>query len=82
MKPKLCPFKIGDHVIFSPSKRTSGLYQNVDRFGVEVGQSYEITDIKDGTYLYFGSGKGGWPWTEFTAVPAGNNRINASKYRH
>jgi hypothetical protein len=63
-----CPFKVGDKVQFTPSKRTKGLYQDIERFGVHVGEVLTITEIKDGTYLYFGSNKGDWPWSEFTRV--------------
>jgi hypothetical protein len=68
MKPQECPFKVGDYVRFTPSKRTRGLYQDVERFGVRVGHVYRIHDIKDGLYLYFYTGRGGWPWTEFTSA--------------
>jgi hypothetical protein len=82
MSSNLCPFRIGDQVVFSPPKRTTGLYQDIERFGVKVGHSYRIADIKDGTYLYFDSGKGGWPWTEFTAVKSANSRARGAKSRH
>jgi hypothetical protein len=63
-----CPFSVGDFVRFTPSERTRGLYQNVDRFGIKVGQEGEIKDIRDGGYLYFENRDGGWPWNEFTLV--------------
>jgi hypothetical protein len=68
MKRKACPFKVGDYVRFTPSKRTSGLYQNIERFGVSLGDVCQIQSIKDGLYLYFSADKGGWPWNEFTLV--------------
>lgn len=68
MKPKRCPFVIGDYVRFTPSKRTLGLYQNWEGYGVGIGVVYQIKEIKDGIYLYFQDGKGGWPWNEFTLV--------------
>jgi len=71
MKTK-CPFKVGDKVRFTPSKRTIGLYQNIERFGVLAGEVLTITEIKDGTYLYFSSNKGGWPWNEFTRAATEN----------
>ena len=64
--PIQCPFRIGDWVRFSPSERTRGLYQDVEGFGVKIGETLQITEIRDRCYLYFASG-GGWPWTEFTA---------------
>jgi hypothetical protein len=69
MKQTKCPFVVGDFVKFTPSERTLGLYQNVERFGVHIGEICKIESIKDGIYLYFGPGKGGWPWNEFTLVP-------------
>jgi|GEM_PF-1606606 len=65
-----CPFKVGDRVRFTPSTRTKGLYQDIERFGIREGEVLKITEIRDGMYLYFGSNRGGWPWTEFTAVPS------------
>jgi hypothetical protein len=61
-----CPFHVGDRVVFAPSKRTVGHYQNIEGFGVKVGQSYVIKEIREGMYLYFESGAGGWPWSEFS----------------
>jgi hypothetical protein len=70
MKKKPCPFQVGDYVRFTPSKRTLGLYQNIERFGVPLGEVRQIQAIKDGLYLYFGPDQGGWPWNEFTLVKA------------
>lgn len=61
-----CPFAVGDRVRFTPSERTAGQYQNIERFGVKVGEVHTVLEIRDDTYLYFEGGKGGWPWTEFT----------------
>jgi hypothetical protein len=60
-----CPFQVGDHVRFTPSERTCGLYQDIEHFGVAPGKVFQIKSIKDGVYLYFGGDKGGWPWNEF-----------------
>ena len=60
-----CPFVVGDRVTFSPSLRTQGLCQNIERFGVRVGETLTIKRIRDGIYLYFDNGAGGWPWNEF-----------------
>ena len=60
-----CPFSVGDRVTFQPSLRTSGVYQNLEGFGVRVGQTVTITEILEDTYLYFENGAGGWPWNEF-----------------
>jgi hypothetical protein len=63
-----CPFGVGDLVRFTPSARTCGTYQDIERFGVAVGEVVRIAQIRDGTYLYFANGVGGWPWNEFTGV--------------
>jgi hypothetical protein len=73
MKQDRCPFQVGDYVRFTPSERTVGLYQDIERFGVAAGKVYQIKSIKDGVYLYFGPEKGGWPWNEFTQVPLNEN---------
>jgi hypothetical protein len=77
MKPKKCPFAIGDFVRFTPSPRTVGHYQDVERFGIHVGKVYKIKNIKDGIYLYFQDGKGGWPWNEFSPVAAHRSQADA-----
>lgn len=69
MATHACPFRVGDRVVFSPSERTLGLYQDIDRFGIKVGEQYTVMEIRDGTYLYFENGAGGWPWNEFQAAP-------------
>ena len=68
MEASDCPFEIGDLVRFTPSTRTRGLYQDVEGFGVRIGEVLPIRRIKDDTYLYFDQNKGEWPWTEFTLV--------------
>lgn len=55
-------------MIFEPSTRTRGQYQDVARFGIEPGAKMRIAEIRDGVYLYDESGAGGWPWTDFTAL--------------
>jgi len=62
-----CPYKVGMKVIFSPSERTKGLYQNIEGFGLTPGGIYRIKEIRDGLYLYF-EGGGGWPWNEFKST--------------
>jgi hypothetical protein len=63
-----CPFGIGDTVRFTPSPRTRGLYQDIARFGLGIGEEAVIREIREGTYLYFDSGAGGFPWNEYTLV--------------
>lgn len=62
-----CPFGVGDVVRFTPSERTQGLYQNIGRFGLEVGEEVEVRAIK-GDYLCATNGTDSWPWSEFTLV--------------
>ncbi len=62
-----CPYNIGDKVIFTPTDRTRGWYQQVfDKIGMVPGREYVIKRIKDDTYLYFENDDGGFPWTEYT----------------
>jgi len=61
-----CPFKVGDVVKFTPSERTRNLYQNIERFGLSIEQTVVIREIRDGIYLYFDNGAGGFPWNEFS----------------
>jgi hypothetical protein len=63
-----CPFRIGDRFRFAPSERTRGVYQGMEGFGISPGEVQAITEIRDGCYLYFANGSGGWPWNEFAAV--------------
>lgn len=59
-----CPYRVGDLVRFCPSERTRGHYQDIERFGLRVGDVAKIQSIEGGIYLHFEQG-GGWPWTEF-----------------
>lgn len=70
MKIKVCPFRIGDLVRFTPSLRTQGLYQNVEGFGLKINQVAKIKKIRQGMYLYFDNAytRGGFPWNEFTSL--------------
>ena len=69
---KQCPFKVGDMVRFSPSPRTQGLYQDLDRFDLKVGQIARIEEIRGGLYLHFKNGRGGFPWNEFVLAQDGD----------
>lgn len=69
-QPQECPYVVGDVVRFCPSERTRGHYQDVERFGLKVGEEAKIKSIEDGIYLKFDEG-GGWPWTEFELVRKG-----------
>jgi hypothetical protein len=66
MNQEECPFHVGDTVEFTPCQGTRGLYQDIERFGIRVGEKRVIEEIREGTYLYFSGGAGGWPWNEFT----------------
>jgi hypothetical protein len=65
-----CPFAVGDMVTFTPSERTRGHYQDIEGFGIRVGQTLAISEVREGYYLYFAGGSGGWPWTGFTSAKA------------
>ena len=65
---KNCPFKIGEKIRFKPSKRTQGLYQDIEGMGVSIGEVIIVGTIKDNCYIYSQDGKGGWPWTEWESV--------------
>ncbi len=69
-----CPFSIGQSVVFTPSPRTSGLYQVIEMFGMEVGKTYVVREIRDDMYVYTDNGAGGWPWNEFTAQDTQHQR--------
>jgi hypothetical protein len=60
-----CPFKPGDFVRFSPSERTRNHYQDVEAFGIKIGQVMRIETIKDEVYVIFAGHTEGWPWNEF-----------------
>jgi hypothetical protein len=66
-----CPFNVGDMVKFSPSLRTQGLYQDPDRFGLNVGEIAQVKEIRNDLYLYFEEGRGGFPWNEFVLAQEG-----------
>ena len=63
-----CPFAVGDKVKFTPSGRTKGLYQDIERFGIRNGDTLIIKESREDVYLYFEGDKGGWPWNQFTRV--------------
>jgi len=57
-------------VVFTPSARTRGLYQNIEAFGMEAGMVYVVREIREDMYVYTDNGAGGWPWSEFSAQDA------------
>lgn len=63
-----CPYDLGDVVRFTPSNRTRGLYQNIERFGIAIGEEATILEVRDGVYLYFVNGAGGFPWNEYSLI--------------
>lgn len=69
-----CPFRVGDVVRFAPSERTRGLYQNIERLGIAIGEEAKVTDIRDDIYLSLSNGATGWPWNEFVLVSNGDSR--------
>jgi hypothetical protein len=68
-----CPYNVGEEVRFTPSERTRGLYQDVERFGLKLNQVATIREIRDGVYLYFDDGRGGFPWNEFSPAQKGDS---------
>lgn len=68
-----CPYSVGDKVRFTPSERTKGLYQDIERFGLELNQVATIREIRHGIYLYFDDERGGLPWNEFSPVRKGED---------
>jgi len=66
MQKPQCPFQVGDLVRFTPSERTLSLYQDIQRFGINPGEIRAIAEIRNGCYLFFANGSGGWPWGEFS----------------
>jgi hypothetical protein len=59
-------------VVFAPSERTRGLYQDLASFGITPGSSLMVTEIREGVYLYFQNDVGGWPWSEFRSLASTN----------
>ena len=68
-----CPFSIGDLVQFNPSERTKGLYQDIGRFGLQPNEIAIVREVREGVYLYFDNGRGGFPWNEFIRVETGGD---------
>ena len=68
MSQTQCPFRVGDRVGFTPSEPTRGLYQSIESFGIKLGETRTITEIREGCFLDFANGSGGWPWNEFPAA--------------
>ena len=68
MSSSSCPFRVGQLVRFTPTERTRGLYQSIGGFGLEPGDVQPIAEIREGVYLYFADGTGGWPWNEFSSA--------------
>lgn len=63
-----CPFRTGELIRFTPSKRTRGLYQDIDALGVQIDEIIAVGNIKDDTYIYTKDGRGGWPWPEWSST--------------
>ncbi len=70
MKEK-CPFKIGDMVIYNPSRRG---YDLVDGERLEIGKEYRVSMIEQDSYIVaegYDHPGGGIYWTEFEQVDSG-----------
>jgi hypothetical protein len=60
------PFKIGDRVVFSPSKHTIGWeWSSFDRVRLKPGDTGVVTRIEKENYLYLDDGRGGFHWESF-----------------
>ena len=60
-----CPFKKGDHVIYTPTKRG---YDYTDGERMEIGRTYRVEEIQDVNYVVVEGYRhpgGGLYWTEF-----------------
>ena len=70
MKAKMCPFKIADKVIYTPSQRGAALDVNVpssDR--LEIGRQYTVKEIINEIYVVveaYSHPAGGLHWSEFS----------------
>jgi hypothetical protein len=66
----VCPFKVGDTVVFTHKWGKAGL---PGRDGIpEVGERLRITGIKNGNYIQWSGMEGsldGIHWVEFSRVP-------------
>ncbi len=40
-----CSYKVGDKVKFKPSERKRGLYQDIDSFGISIGEVITVGEI-------------------------------------
>ena len=62
----MCPFKVGDRVVFAPDQRVIGWsYPSFDRVRLHPGDSGVVTRIERGMYLYLDDGRGGFHWECF-----------------
>jgi hypothetical protein len=60
------PFKIGDRLVFSPSKHTTGWeWSSFDRVRLKPGDAGVVTRIENEDYLYLDDGRGGFHWECF-----------------
>jgi hypothetical protein len=68
-----CPFKVGDTVIYKPTREGRGKIIMTDLSALEPDQKYKIVRIEQGCYVvpegFEKSVAGGLYWTEFTSTP-------------
>ena len=71
----MCPFEVGETVLYTPSPRTRSLVPDDDHARLQPGGRYRVADIEDDSYLVlegFTSSTGkGLHWRNFSAVPPG-----------
>jgi hypothetical protein len=69
MNDKECPFKVGETVIYQPTKRGRGLIIMTALAALKAGGSYKIARIDRGNYVviegFENAAGGGLYWTEF-----------------
>lgn len=64
-KEKVCPFKIGDKVIFQPSSRTKGWNVSFERYRIYPGYGGVVTKIENGVDIYLDDKRGGFHWLDY-----------------
>jgi hypothetical protein len=64
-----CPFKVGDHVVFAPSKRAIGwTWASFDSMRLKPGDVGTVTRISQEEYLYLDDERGGMHWECFKGL--------------
>ena len=71
MNKEICPFKVGDTVVYRPSNRGRGLGVMTDLAALQPGNKYKIVRIDEDVSVvvegFENAVGGGLYWTEFSA---------------